>query len=154
MSDQSESDPASLHDKIDEVLTEIRVVIPGVQALLGFQFIAVLNDAFSKLQPDAKAMHFASMGLMAMAMIVLMMPAAYHRLVEHGEDTSEFFRLAGRTLLAGMALLATGLAAQFYVAVKQVTASISVSATISLAMLTLFMGLWFGYSLLKRRDSH
>ncbi|MBV9544742.1 MAG: hypothetical protein JOY61_10220, partial [Chloroflexi bacterium] len=37
-----------LSAKIKQVLTEARVVLPGVQALLGFQFIAMLTDAFEK----------------------------------------------------------------------------------------------------------
>jgi hypothetical protein len=36
----------SLHTKIEQMLTEARVILPGVQALLGFQFVVMLTKAF------------------------------------------------------------------------------------------------------------
>ena len=40
--------------KIDFVLTESRVVLPGVQALLGFHFMIVLTSGFAELPPYLK----------------------------------------------------------------------------------------------------
>ena len=39
-----------LTNKIKHVLTECRVVLPGAQALLGFQFICVLTESFDRLR--------------------------------------------------------------------------------------------------------
>jgi hypothetical protein len=38
-----------IKDKIQQVLTEIRVALPGAQALLGFQFTSLFMEAFQKL---------------------------------------------------------------------------------------------------------
>jgi hypothetical protein len=46
-----------LSEKINALLTEARIVLPGVQALLGFQLAAYLTDAFAKLSATAKAVH-------------------------------------------------------------------------------------------------
>ena len=56
------------------MLIEARVVLPGVQALLGFQFVVVLTDSFERLPPFSQYVHLASLGLMALAMILLMTP--------------------------------------------------------------------------------
>ena len=143
-------EPIKLHNKIDQVLTEIRVVIPGAQALLGFQFIAVFNESFAKLPADSKAMHFAGMILMAIATMLFMTPAAYHRIAERGEDTERFFCIASWMLLAGMAALALGLSAQFYVATRQVTDSIAVATIAAVISVLVFAGLWFGYCCARR----
>jgi hypothetical protein len=143
-------EPIELHNKIDQVLTEIRVVIPGAQALLGFQFIAVFNESFAMLPRDSKAMHFAAMILMAIATMLFMTPAAYHRIVERGEDTERFFRIASRMLLAGMAAVALGLSAQFYVATRIVSDSVAISTIAAAISVLAFAGLWFGYSCAKR----
>ena len=37
-----------LKDRVEQVLTEARVVLPGVQALLGFQLATMLMDGFDK----------------------------------------------------------------------------------------------------------
>jgi hypothetical protein len=42
-------DETPLSAKIEYVLTEVRVVLPGVQALLGFQLVIVLTRAFEDL---------------------------------------------------------------------------------------------------------
>ena len=44
----------SLKTKIEQLLTEARVIIPGGQALLGFQFVATLTKAFETLPQAIK----------------------------------------------------------------------------------------------------
>lgn len=38
--------PTPLHAKIEQSLTEARVILPGAQALLGFQLIVMMTRAF------------------------------------------------------------------------------------------------------------
>ena len=40
-----ETHATPLQEKIDHMLTESRVVLPGVQALLGFQLIVLLSKS-------------------------------------------------------------------------------------------------------------
>src|SRR5687767_2733158 len=76
-----------LTNKIKHVLTECRVVLPGSQALLGFQFIVILTESFDRLPPLSKYIHLAALGLNALTIVLLITPAAYHRMVERGEET-------------------------------------------------------------------
>ena len=57
---------SKLTDKIKHVLTECRVVLPGAQALLGFQFIFILTESFDKLPALSKYIHLAALGLNAL----------------------------------------------------------------------------------------
>jgi hypothetical protein len=43
-----------LKTKVEQFLTEARVIIPGGQALFGFQFIAMLTTGFGKLPPNSQ----------------------------------------------------------------------------------------------------
>jgi hypothetical protein len=139
-----------LKDKVREVLTEARVVLPGAQALLGFQFTVTLTDSFDKLPSASKYIHLASLALIAMSIVLLMTPSAYHRIVEGGEDTEHFVRLASGMVLASLVPLALGLAGDLYVVTLKITGSMP-SALVSAALtLTFFYGLWFGYTLLRR----
>jgi len=45
----AEAKGTTVDTKVDHVLTEARVVLPGVQALLGFQLAGVLTDSFEQL---------------------------------------------------------------------------------------------------------
>src|SRR4051794_27205824 len=85
-----------LTEKISELLSEACIVLPGAQALLGFQFAAYLTEPFEKLSMTAKAVHTVSLLLIALSMILLMSPAPYHRLGENGEDTEHFDRIGVR----------------------------------------------------------
>jgi hypothetical protein len=148
---QPPSTPTPLPKKIEQMLTETRVVLPGVQALLGFQFSAVLTDAFLQLPPSLRLLHFASLGLMALAMILLMAVPAYHRIVASGEDRPDVERFGTAMVLASLAPLALALAADFYILLLRV--EVPQGAALALALLTVAAcaALWLVYPLLARR---
>ena len=110
-----------IKDKIKHVLTESRVVLPGAQTLLGFQFITFLMESFDKLPDSSRYIHFASLAMVALSIVLLMTPAAYHRIVERGEETDHFHRFASRVLLAAMVPLALGLTGDFFIVTRKVT---------------------------------
>jgi hypothetical protein len=139
-----------LTDKIKHVLTECRVVLPGSQALLGFQFIVILTEGFDKLPASSKYVHLACLGLNALVIVLLMTPAAYHRIVERGEETAHFHRFASKLLVASLVPLALGLAGDVYVVVQKVTDSQLVSVVAGLVILAVFWELWFGLPLYRR----
>lgn len=139
-----------LSNKIKHVLTECRVVLPGSQALLGFQFICVLTESFDKLPSLSKYIHLASLGLNAVAIVLLITPAAYHRLVEEGEETEHFHRFASKILIAALVPLALALAGDVYVVVQKVSDSQLVSVVSALVVLAVFWELWFGLTLYRR----
>ena len=79
-----------LHVRIDWMLTESRVILPGAQALLAFQFIATLTKRFDDL-PDAwQVVHFVALGLLTLSVLLLIAPAAIHRAGFGGEDDERF----------------------------------------------------------------
>ena len=67
--------------KIEQMLTEARVVLPGAQALFGFQLAIVLTQSFEQLPSASKITYVASLFLVALPIVLLMAPAAYHRIV-------------------------------------------------------------------------
>ena len=83
------------------MLTEARVIIPGGQALLGFQLIAVLTKAFNELPPTFKYIHCVGLSAVALSVILLMTPAALHRIGFQGEDDPAFFRIGSLLVVAG-----------------------------------------------------
>jgi hypothetical protein len=133
-----------IKDKIKHVLTETRVVLPGAQALLGFQLVTILMDGFDKLTPAAKYVHLVSLCLITVSIIILMTPAAYHRIIEKGEETENFHRFASRTLLAALVPLAAAVCGDFFVVIWTVTNSVELALASGGLMLILFYGLWFG----------
>jgi hypothetical protein len=151
MSDE-ERGGTKLKDKIKQVLTEARVVLPGAQALLGFQFIAILMESFDRQPKWIAYTHLASLGFVALATILLMTPAAYHRLVEEGENSEHFHRTASRLLLAAMVVLPLGVCGDVFVVVHKVTDDFGLALGAAVGLLALCYGLWFGYTAYRRAE--
>jgi hypothetical protein len=145
--------PTKLEDKIRQVLTEARVVLPGVQALLGFQFAAMLMDGFAKLPRMLQYVHLASLALIAASIVFLISPAAFHRIVEGGEDSERMHRFSSAMVVTAMVPLALGISGDFYVVASKVLRSEVLALALAGASLVFFYGLWFGVTLAVRRLS-
>ncbi len=144
--------PTPIKDKIKFVLTEARVVLPGVQALLGFQFAIVLTTSFMQLPARLQYIHLASLANIAVCTILLMAPAAFHRIVEQGQDTERLHTFASRMILGSMVFLALGIAADVWVVVEKVTRSAAWGIGLAGAALLLSYGFWFGYMLYRKAE--
>ena len=147
---QMASGGTDLATKIEQVLTEARVVLPGAQALLGFQFAAILMDAFEKLPRTSQVVHLVSLGLIAASIVLLISPAAFHRIVERGLDTERLHRFSSAMVLCAMVPLAFGIAGDCYVVLDKVLDSASLAITLAGVSLIFFFGLWFGLTLALR----
>jgi hypothetical protein len=132
----------SLQSKIEQMLTEARVIIPGAQALLGFQLVATLTKAFDELPAAFKYIHCAGLCAVALSVVLLMTPAAVHRIGFGGEDDPRFFRIGSWLVVAGSTPLAAGIAAAVAVVFFKATGSASVAAGAGVASLVALLGFW------------
>ena len=142
--------PTPLKTKIEQLLTEARLIIPGAQALFGFQFIAMLMTGFDRLPDTAKTVHAAALCLIGLNVIIMMTPAALHRLSFGGEDSPRFLRMGSALVIAGPAFLAAGMAAEIYVVFIKVLNSPAAAAAASTAALLALAGFWYAWPLVLR----
>jgi hypothetical protein len=154
MSEEQRDEAAEtpLHAKIEQMLTEARVILPGAQALLGFQLAIVITESFDRLPADSKLLHAVSLGLLALTTILLMAPAAYHRIVYAGEDAEEFHRTGSAMVTAATVPLAIGLGCDVHVVIAKIAGSPTIGAIVAATATLGFIGLWHVYPLLARRS--
>jgi uncharacterized membrane protein YidH (DUF202 family) len=125
------------------LLDECRMVLPGIQTLFGFQLIAVFNPAFSqKLEPDDRLLHLLAIALVAVAIALIMTPAAYHRQTRPKEVTEGFIRLSTRVMLLSMLPLCVGICIDFYLIAKTIIGS-GRAGLLAGALFAFFAVLWF-----------
>ena len=136
-----------LHVRIEQMLTEARVILPGAQAIFGFQLSVVLTQAFEKLPDLSRIAHALSIGFVALAVVLLMAPAAYHRLVYAGEDNEEMHRTGSLLVTLATVPLAIGLAGDLYVVIAKIAESSLIGIAAAVAALLLLLGLWYGFPL-------
>src|SRR5437016_2955897 len=125
------------------LLDECRMVLPGIQALFGFQLIAVFNSGFDeKLTPSDRQLHLLAIALVAIAVAIIMTPAALHRQKGPYDVTDTFVRVSNRLLLWSMAPLALSISVDFYLICKIIIGRPMV-ILFAAALFVLFVGLWF-----------
>jgi hypothetical protein len=143
--------PTPLSTKVDQLLTEARVIIPGAQALLGFQFAVTLTRAFEQLPAFAKLAHVVALFCVALAVILLMAPAALHRLSFGGEDAPEFVKIGSAFVIAAPVPLALGIALDTFVATRRALESDQGAFLLAGVTLLVLFGLWYAYPLSRRQ---
>ena len=137
-------DPEPLPSIVDHLLEECRMVLPGIQALFGFQLIAVFNQPFwERLTHTQRILHFAALSVVAVAIALVMTPAAYHRQAERETVSHGFVRLASRLLLWSMFPLLTGICLDFYLIASLIFESTAVSVGLAVILSLTFLVLWF-----------
>jgi hypothetical protein len=145
--------PTPYSKKIDYMLTEARVVLPGVQALLGFQLIAVLTKPFEQMPFGLKLVHAVGLGMMALSMILLLAPAALHRLGFQGEDVPTVHEIGSILVTLALAALALGLGAEV-MAIGVLTGRIDIGVLVAGLALLMLLGFWYVWPFaLRKRHS-
>jgi uncharacterized protein DUF6328 len=130
---------------------EARVILPGAQALFGFQLAIVLSQAFEQLPRISMAVHAASLFLVALAVVILMAPAPYHRIVYAGEDAEDVYRVGSVLVTAATIPLGLGLAGDVYVVIAKISGSLAVGSLAGASTFVVLTGLWYLYPLIVAR---
>ena len=140
----------SLDSAAAHVLEECRMVLPGIQALFGFQLIAVFNQGFDeKLSHAAQVLHLVAIVLTTLSMALVMTPAALHRQAEPKEVSERFLWMASNMVLAGMFPLALAVGLDAYVVASIVLDKHWVAALLAVVLMAVFAVLWL---VLPRRE--
>lgn len=105
-----------LNRELDQLLSELRVALPGIQVLLAFLLTVPFTSRFHDLPASARDVYFAATTLVALASILLIAPTVHHRLRFRDGTKAELIHHANRLAVAGTACLTLGLGGALYVA--------------------------------------
>lgn len=134
-----------LEKAVTMVLDESRMILPGIQALFGFQLMVVFNDAFTeKLNVFEQRLHLVAIALLLVTTVTIMTQAVFHRQTGVKDVDERFIHIATRLLLFSMIPLATSVSMEFYLISRLILNNISISLLLALGLLALFLLLWIG----------
>jgi len=148
--DRDRREHAPLHARIDQMLTEARVILPGAQALLGFQLVIVLSDSFEKLPAGSRLIHGLALLATSLTVVLLITPAALHRIVWAGEESEEVLRIGSYLTILSLLPLACGMAADAYVVFSRITETTTSAAIAAGLVLLVLLGFWYAWPLIDR----
>jgi hypothetical protein len=133
----------STSDAITHLLEECRMVLPGIQALFGFQLMVVFNPGFREhLTAPEQRLHLFAMVLVAIAVALVMTPAAYHRQTRDDPKPGQFISLSSRLLLWSMFPLMAAIGLEVYLIARLILDSAVLSLFIGIALLIVFVFFW------------
>jgi Family of unknown function (DUF6328) len=115
------------------------------------QFICTFTRSFKELPLSIQYLHAAGLCAVAFSVLLLMTPAALHRIAFHGEDDASFFKIGSALVVASSIPLASGIAGDVAVVFFKVTENMEAAA--GGAALIVLIGVWLGYPLLRRSSA-
>jgi hypothetical protein len=139
-----------LEKAVSHLLEECRMVLPGVQALFGFQLVAVFNQRFSDLPFGDQVLHLVAVACVAISAALVMSPAAFHREVEPHAVSERMLNISTRLLLASMVCLALGIAADFFIISFLILENAVLSAVLAVLLFAGLVLLWFVFPFSQR----
>lgn len=84
-----------------DMLSEMRILLPGAQMLSAFLIILPFNEGFGKIVHAEKLLFLATFFLSLTALVLLSAPAVQHRVMRPLRDRARFKRNATRQIVAG-----------------------------------------------------
>ena len=120
------------------------MVLPGIQALFGFQLIAVFNTRFAEvLSAREQRLHYLAIALVTMSIGLIMAPAAFHRQTNPRQTSDAFLRLSSWLLLWSLAPLAVSLGIDVYLVGRVILGSKPWALVVAGAALMFLSTFWF-----------
>jgi len=106
-------DREELRKRYYGLLQELRVVLPGVQVLLGFLLTVPFAQRFGELDDLGRGAFAVAMLASLLSVVCLLAPAVYHRLADRTERIARL-RWGIRMTVIGLMLLAVALVAALW----------------------------------------
>lgn len=136
-------------DRYEELLQELRVMLPGVEVLFAFLLTAVFAERFEELDQLGVVMFFASLSTAAVTVLLLLVPAALHRLADVAR--TERIRIATRFQIIGSVTLGVSMCLALFVVVRFIFDTVAAVWLVA-GVAAVWVGLWYLFPLsLNRR---
>ena len=133
-----------------ELLQELRVAGLGVQVLFGFLLALPFTSRFAQLSHAQRGLYVTSLVLAAVSTALLLGPVAYHRLVFRQHQKEQLVRDANIMAILGLAAVGLAISAAVLLVLSYVAKGLP-AVIITVFVVCLFAGLWFGLPLARRR---
>lgn len=128
--------------ELNELLQELRVAITGVQVLFAFLLTVPVSSGYQNFDTGERRLLFAAIVTTALASLLLIAPAASHRLLFRVGKREELLNAANRVVIVGFAVLGLGMALSIYLVSTFVYGGVAAVVTTSfVTVVTAFF--WF-----------
>jgi hypothetical protein len=146
-----ENDREELRQRYYGLMQELRVILPGVQVLVGFLLTVPFAQRFGDLDATEKGFYGVALLSGMLSVVAFVTPTAFHRLGDR-RARAKRLTLAIRLTRLGIALLAVTLISSMYVVARFVFGN-GVALVLCAVAAAAMLALWF-LTPLQTRWSH
>lgn len=136
--------------ELGELLNELRVALPGVQVLFGFLLTVPFQQRFI-VDAFERGVYYATLVACAISVVLLVAPAAQHRLLFRKPDKEPMLLRFNRYAIAGLLFLGLALSGALLLVTSYLFGTSGAVATTAVTML-LIVTLWVVIPLRHRRS--
>jgi hypothetical protein len=139
---------------LTDLLSELRVLLPGTQTLTAFLIILPFNGGFAEIRNEEKAVYVVTFLCSILALILFTAPAAQHRLQRPLRDREGFKTVATRFIIAGLVPLSVALVLVAQLVLSQVIATRWVPWSVAGGVALVILALWWVYPMRGRAEAN
>jgi len=148
-SERTESEQARLDRQLDQLLTELRVAMPGVQVLFAFLLAVPFQQRFAMVTDFQQDVYFVTLLAAAAASALFIAPTAFHRLVFKSRDKPYLIAVSSKLAVAGLVCLAIAMNGAVLLVTDVLFDGPVVVVTVAITA-ALYTGLWFVLGIVRR----
>jgi hypothetical protein len=145
--------PKTINHRLQRILDELRVALPGVQIMFGFLLIAPFNQRFEQVSHLGRVIYGCALACAFGSSMLLIAPSMFHRVYESNspEREARMLRDFNRLAIAGGVLLGLGVIAAVAF-LGQFLAGARWAAIASCVCGVVWFAIWFALPLWRRRQ--
>jgi amino acid transporter len=148
---EHESVGERLDREVEELMQELRAVIPGAQVLFGLLLTVAFTQRFTELGDTERHVFFATFVSALLALVLLLGPASFHRVRFRQRDKERLLRVGNREMIAALVFVALSIGGVAYL-VTSIVITTTVAAVTSGLLMTAAALVWWVIPLARRRD--
>jgi len=142
-------DQETLDRELDELTSELRMVIPGVTVLLAFLLGLPFTSVFSELSRLQSDVYFAAFLSTAVSVVFLLGEGAYHQVRGKPYSKGRLLKTAIRQMVTAVILLSISLSSVVFLVTDLLFGTIT-SVLVTCGIAILIVGMWFVLPLSRR----
>lgn len=139
---------ARLEREHNELLQELRALIPGATVLFGFLLAISFTTPFAELDTLERDVYYATLVSNAVALVLFLAPAAHHRLRFREGDKDYMLRKGNREAIAGSIASSLALTGVLYLVTERAFGNL-VAIVVASSFFAFIAWRWWSFALLR-----
>jgi O-antigen/teichoic acid export membrane protein len=146
-----EESPTQSDEDLTDLLSEIRLLLPGTQILVAFLVILPFNSGYTRVSRLDNVVYVITFICAMSSLLIFVAPAAQHRLMRPLRDRAAFKRSVNRLVIMGLIPLSISITLATFFVISDVVSDIAAAIVTGVVGLAICL-LWWVIPLVKRRQ--